>query len=54
LYRNRNTRFVFISFPPKIMLLNRQCGTARKATDNNITQRVHIACWVTKAPDTHT
>jgi len=23
------------------------------ATDDNITRRMHIACWVTKATDTH-
>ena len=27
--------------------------TARQATDDNITQRMCIACWITKATDTH-
>jgi hypothetical protein len=28
-------------------------GTARQATDDNIIRRMRIACWVTKATDTH-
>ena len=28
-------------------------GTARQATDGNIKQRIRIACWITKATDTH-
>jgi hypothetical protein len=28
-------------------------GTARQATDDNITRRTRIACWITKATDTH-
>ena len=28
-------------------------GTAVHATDDNITRRMHIACWVTKTGDTH-
>jgi hypothetical protein len=27
-------------------------GTARQATDDNITQRMRFACWITKATDT--
>jgi hypothetical protein len=29
-------------------------GTARQATDDNITRRMRFACWITKATDTHT
>jgi hypothetical protein len=28
-------------------------GTARQATDDNIIRRMRLACWVTKAADTH-
>jgi hypothetical protein len=28
-------------------------GTARQATDDNITRRMRFACWITKATDTH-
>jgi hypothetical protein len=28
-------------------------GTARQATDENITRRMRFACWITKARDTH-
>jgi len=28
-------------------------GTAGQATDHTIIWRMSIACWVTKAPDTH-
>jgi hypothetical protein len=34
----------------------RQCekyGTARQATDENITRRMRFACWIIKATDTH-
>jgi len=27
-------------------------GTAEQATEDNVTRRIHIACWVTKATDT--
>jgi hypothetical protein len=30
-----------------------KCGTARQATDDNITRRMRFACWITKATDTH-
>jgi len=29
-------------------------GTARQAIDDNITQHMCIACWITKVTDTHT
>ena len=28
-------------------------GRARRATDGKITRRMSIACWTTKAADTH-
>ena len=28
-------------------------GTAGEATDDNITERMPIACWITKATNTH-
>jgi len=28
-------------------------GTARQATDDNIVRRMRVACWITKATDTH-
>jgi len=28
-------------------------GTGRQATDGNIIRRMRIACWMTKATDTH-
>jgi hypothetical protein len=28
-------------------------GSAWEATDDNITQRMRTACWITKATDTH-
>ena len=28
-------------------------GTARQATYNNVVRRMRIACWITKATDTH-
>jgi hypothetical protein len=28
-------------------------STARQATDDNIIRRMRVACWVTKATDTH-
>ena len=30
-----------------------KCGRARQATDHNIIRRMRIACWVSKATDTH-
>jgi len=31
----------------------KKCGAARQATDDNIIWRMHFACWITKARDTH-
>jgi hypothetical protein len=28
-------------------------GGARESTDDNITRRMRVACWITKATDTH-
>ena len=30
-----------------------KCGTVRQATDENIVLCMRIACWITKATDTH-
>ena len=30
-----------------------KCGTARKATDDNIIRRMRFARWMAKATDTH-
>ena len=39
---------------PKIIRDNvEKCGTARQATDDNITQRTRIACCIPKAIDRH-
>jgi hypothetical protein len=43
---NQNTHFRHITFV-------KEYGRARQATDNNITRRMRIACWITKATDTH-
>ena len=54
---NRNTNFIFKN------VFRRSCslwdnvekyGTARQATDGNITWRMRFACRVTKATNTHT
>ena len=30
-----------------------KCGAARECTKGNIMHRVHFACWITKATNTH-
>jgi len=30
-----------------------ECGRAGLATDGNITRRMHFACWIPKATNTH-
>jgi hypothetical protein len=30
-----------------------KCGTARQATDDNVTWYMHFACWVNKVTNTH-
>jgi hypothetical protein len=46
-----------ITFSPrKLDLLSdnvENYGTARQATDDNIMRRMRLACWITKAVDTH-
>jgi hypothetical protein len=43
-----------ITFFPEIVPLNvKKCGRARQATDDNIIQRMRIACWLTNAIHTH-
>jgi hypothetical protein len=45
-----------ITFPRKSCRLwdnVEKYGTARQTTDDNIIRRMRIACWVTKATDTH-
>jgi hypothetical protein len=56
-----NTRAVYKKIPinkffPKIVLLIgnvEKYGTARQVAGDNIIQRMRIACWITKATDTH-
>jgi hypothetical protein len=31
----------------------KKCGRAGHATDDDILQHVYLACWITKATDTH-
>ena len=33
--------------------MGEKCGRARQATDDNIIRRIRIACWITKATNTH-
>jgi hypothetical protein len=56
--KNRNTRFVFNNFffcrkRAIYEMMWKKYGTARQATDNNITRRMRFACRITKATDTH-
>jgi len=48
----QNIHFVFIKFFLKIVLLN-EIMWKKMATDDNITWRMRIACWITKATNTH-
>jgi len=44
-----------ITFSPRLCHVRdnvEKCGRARQAADNNLTQHVHFACWITKAADT--
>jgi hypothetical protein len=50
------THFVFNTFPENLVvyeIIVKTFGTNREATDENIIQRVHFACWVTEAAVTH-
>ena len=43
-------------FPQKLCRLRdnvEKYGTTRQATDDNMVQCMHFACWITKATDTH-
>ena len=55
---NQNTHFCSVNF----FFFRKSCrlcdnvesyGTAREATDIDVTQRMRIACWKTKGKDTH-
>jgi hypothetical protein len=50
---NRNTHFVFNFFWKSCYLWDnvKKYGRAGQATDDNITQRMCFACWITKATD---
>ena len=53
----QNTQFTFNTFfLLKIVLFIRQCrkhGRSGQATDDYIISRMRIACWITKAANTH-
>ena len=51
---NQNTVLCLVFLPKIVPLLSdkvENCGTARQATDEYITPRMCIACWITKATD---
>jgi len=54
---NQNTHFMLNNFfLPKILPFvkcEKKYGTARQATVDNIIRGMRIACWITKATDTH-
>ena len=54
---NHNTYILCsITFPEKITTLLdnvEKHGRARQATDGSIIRRMRLACWITKATDTH-
>ena len=44
------------SFPPESHAIRdnvEKYDTASQAPDDNVKRHVHIACWITKATDTH-
>ena len=52
----KKTQFYVQKFFPKIVpfLDNvEKYGTAEQATDDNIIRRMRVACWITKATNTH-
>jgi hypothetical protein len=54
--KNQKTHFMFNYFVPKIVLIMRQCENyciVRKATDDNMIQRMLFACWIIKFAGTH-
>jgi hypothetical protein len=53
---NQNPHCKLINVFPKLCRLRdnvKKYGSANQATDNNIIWRMHLACWVNKATDTH-
>jgi hypothetical protein len=53
---NRNTHFTYSNFIPENRTLwnyVEKYGRARWASDENRIRRMRIACWITKATDTH-
>ena len=54
---NQNTDFVFSKFfcslSCRLWENAEKCGRARQSTDDNIIRRMRIACWTSKALDTH-
>jgi hypothetical protein len=45
--------FIYIFRKSRHLLGNMEkYGTARQATDDNITRRIRFACWISKAIDT--
>jgi hypothetical protein len=53
---NENMHLMFKNYFPKIVPFIRQCINCcrtEEATDDNITQHVRFACWITKAINTH-
>jgi hypothetical protein len=53
---NQNAHFMFNNFFRKSCRLwynVERYGAARQATDDNIIRWMRIACWITKATDTH-
>jgi hypothetical protein len=52
----QNTHFIFNNFFPKVVPFIdnvEKYDRTRRATDENIIWRMRIACWITKATDTH-
>jgi len=53
---NQNTYFIFNKFfwiSCRLWGNVEKHGTARQVTDEDITLRMHIACWITKTTNTH-
>jgi hypothetical protein len=53
---NQNTHLVLNNISRKSYLLCnnvQKCSRDRQDTNENIMRRIGIACWITKAPDTH-
>jgi hypothetical protein len=54
---NQNTHFyiqqIFTENRAVYEIMWKSFGTARQATDDNITLRMRFVCWIPKATDTH-